>query len=68
MTCPPRLHRVRIYRRAVRRRNWPEGKQVSDLCFAFRISSSVRPEKAGAVEGRAGTEVMEGKEGHKHKE
>ena len=67
-TCPPRFHRVRICGRAVRRGNWSEGKQATNLCFAFRISSSVRPEKAGAVEGRAGTEVIEGKDGHKHTE
>jgi hypothetical protein len=59
-TCLPRLHRVRICRRAVRRGNWSKSKQATNLCFAFRISSSVRPETAGAVEGRAGTEVMGG--------
>ena len=65
MTCLPRLHRVRIYRRTVRRtvrRTGPsKSKPATNLCFAFKISNSFRPEKVGAAEGRAGTEVMESK-------
>ena len=64
--CLPRLHRVRIYGRVVRRENLSESKQATNLCFVFRISNSVRPVNAGAAEGRAGTEVMEGK--HRRKQ
>jgi len=67
MTCLPHLHCVRIYRRTVRRTGSSKCKRATNLCFAFRISNSVRPEEAGPAEGRAGTEVMESeKEGHKH--